>query len=240
MHRTAAPALLLCMTSLLSVACDGAGDRPAAAGTDTAQAKEQRPADNLAARREPGSAAEQAIAIARQTVAEFLGIEADRVTLVAITAREFPDASLGCPQPGMAYPQVITPGHEVLVEADGRRFDVRVAGTRGRLCHRRRSGDSDRHSGIGDREPDPPRVPELISRAQADLATRLGLEPASVHVQSVSAWRAGMPLSGCDEPPCPPGASSCGYLLRLSADERSYLYFASSEVLMPCPPIERS
>lgn len=244
--RSARPsALLLCLAALLAAGCGG--DRPAAgpsgggaANPDTAtDTANTTPAGNRQAGQASGAETEAA-AVAQQTVAGFLGIDAGRVTVVAVTARDFPDASLGCPQPGMAYPQVITPGFQVLVEADGRRFDVRVAGKRGRICHRRQSGDSDRNSGIGDSDPDSPRVPELISRTRADLAARLGLDPADVQVGSVTAWRAGMPLPGCDEPPCPPGRSPCGYLLRLSADERSYVYFASSDALMPCPPIERS
>ncbi len=77
-------------------------------------------------------------AIALQAVADALGIAPAEARVVSTEARDFPDGSLGCPQPGMAYAQVITPGYRVLVEADGRRFDVRVAGNHGRICSLRK------------------------------------------------------------------------------------------------------
>lgn len=36
---------------------------------------------------------------------------------------EWRDTSLGCPEPGMMYAQVITPGYLVLLQADGRTFE---------------------------------------------------------------------------------------------------------------------
>ena len=48
------------------------------------------------------------------------------MTVTSATARDFPNPGLGCPEPGLVYPQVITPGYQVLLEADGERFDYRV------------------------------------------------------------------------------------------------------------------
>ena len=72
--------------------------------------------------------------IAKQTVADFLSLPLSEITRVSIESKNFADASLECPVSGMAYAQVITPGHRVVVEADGRRFDVRVSGVSGRIC----------------------------------------------------------------------------------------------------------
>ncbi len=175
----------------------------------------------------PAAAANGPEGIAIATVAEFLSIEPGRVTVVSSEAQDFPDSSLGCPQPGMSYLQVITPGHRVLVEADGRRFDVRVAGSRGRICHRRKpAGDGN----------DQARVPEVLSRAREDLAQKLALDPAAVTVVGITAWQPGGDLPGC-EPACPEGARPCGYAISLTVGERTYGYFASADVVMPCPPI---
>ena len=166
-------------------------------------------------------------AIAVNTVAEFLSIKSERVTVVSSEAQNFPDSSLGCPQPGMSYLQVITPGYRVVVEADGRRFDVRVAGTRGRICHKRKpAGDSDIEA----------RVPELLSRARTDLAHRLALDVDAVQVSGVAAWQPGHDLPGC-EPACAEGAMTCGYAISLIVDGRAYGYFASADSVIPCPPI---
>ena len=69
-----------------------------------------------------------------------MSLPIDQVVLISVEPQDFSDASLGCPSPGMSYAQVITPGHKVLLEADGRRFDVRVSGKYGKICHRRKPG----------------------------------------------------------------------------------------------------
>jgi hypothetical protein len=48
------------------------------------------------------------------------------VTVVDYEEVDWPDSSLGCPQPDMAYAQVITPGYKVIVEAEGKQYDVRI------------------------------------------------------------------------------------------------------------------
>lgn len=78
----------------------------------------------------PGSPA----AIAAATVAQQTGSNVDAVVIRSAEAIDFGDSSLGCPQPGMAYLQVITPGYKVIAEANGKTFDVRVAGARGLIC----------------------------------------------------------------------------------------------------------
>jgi hypothetical protein len=86
----------------------------------------------------PGSPA----AIAAAAVAQQTGSSADDVVIRSVEAVDFGDSSLGCPEPGMAYLQVITPGYKVVVELAARSFDVRVAGKRGIICVPRTAGDS--------------------------------------------------------------------------------------------------
>ncbi len=73
------------------------------------------------------------------TVAAQTGLAPNQFNVISSEAVNFSDASLGCHQPGMAYPQVITPGYRVLVEGDGQTFDVRVSGKRGLICDNPRS-----------------------------------------------------------------------------------------------------
>ena len=87
----------------------------------------------------PAKVASGPEAVAVSTVATQTGLAPDQFNVISLDAVNFSDASLGCPQPGMAYPQVITPGYRVLVEGDGRNFDVRVSGKRGRICDNPRS-----------------------------------------------------------------------------------------------------
>lgn len=74
--------------------------------------------------------------VAKELIAGYLDLPVTDITLVSLDAQEFNDSSLGCPEPGMSYLQALTPGHRVVVEADGRRFDVRVSSEYGRICRR--------------------------------------------------------------------------------------------------------
>jgi hypothetical protein len=67
--------------------------------------------------------------------AERAGVSADEVEVLDARSVEWPDGSLGCPQPGMLYAQVITFGYQIVVAAAGETFDYRLGG-RGnfRLC----------------------------------------------------------------------------------------------------------
>lgn len=66
--------------------------------------------------------AEKAVAAAVADLAERLGIKADQVAVIAAESVEWRDASLGCPQPGMMYAQVITPGYLIVLEAGGTQY----------------------------------------------------------------------------------------------------------------------
>jgi len=68
------------------------------------------------------SEAQQAIAQARADAASRTGIEADSWRAVEVTTREWPDAGLGCPEPGKLYAQVLTPGYAITLEARSRRL----------------------------------------------------------------------------------------------------------------------
>jgi hypothetical protein len=59
------------------------------------------------------------LALALASIAEELGVAVDEVNVVSAEPREWPDSSLGCPQEGQLYLQVITPGYLVTVSAGG-------------------------------------------------------------------------------------------------------------------------
>lgn len=81
----------------------------------------------------PGSEAVLAVAIA--DLAKQTGVLADQITVVSVEPMEWPDASLGCPQPDMMYAQVITPGYLIVLEAQGQTFEYHAdQGTNVVLC----------------------------------------------------------------------------------------------------------
>jgi hypothetical protein len=84
---------------------------------------------------EPLAGAEQAIRLAREDLARRLGLAPKAIRLVSVEAVEWSDASLGCPQPGMMYAQVITPGFRVALEAKRQKYQYHTdAGRFVALC----------------------------------------------------------------------------------------------------------
>ncbi len=52
-----------------------------------------------------------------------LNLPPAQIRVVQVEEKMWPDSSLGCPQPGQMYLQVITPGYRILLEAAGRQYD---------------------------------------------------------------------------------------------------------------------
>ncbi|MFU8795679.1 MAG: hypothetical protein ACNA7X_00070 [Dehalococcoidia bacterium] len=62
------------------------------------------------------------VELAKADLAGRKGIEKEQIAVVSVKAVEWPDASLGCPEPGMFYAQVITPGCRILLSHDGQTY----------------------------------------------------------------------------------------------------------------------
>jgi len=60
---------------------------------------------------------------AQSDLARKLGVRADEILVVSSQVVDWPDASLGCPQPGAVYAQVVTPGFSLLLESAGKLFE---------------------------------------------------------------------------------------------------------------------
>jgi len=71
----------------------------------------------------PEPAAHQLAARARDDLARKLGIPLDQIIVSSAQAVTWPDSSLGCPEPGMAYAQVLTSGYLILLEAGGKIYE---------------------------------------------------------------------------------------------------------------------
>ena len=56
-------------------------------------------------------------------IAADLGLPPESVQVITIEPRDWPDSSLGCPQPDMLYAQVVTPGYLVLVDVSGQQLE---------------------------------------------------------------------------------------------------------------------
>ncbi len=70
--------------------------------------------------------------------ATHLGLSKDQLRVDQVESRQWPDSSLGCPQPGQLYSQIVTPGYLVVISssAPARQLEYHTD-ARGRvtLCH---------------------------------------------------------------------------------------------------------
>ena len=54
-------------------------------------------------------------------------VGAAAAVVVVAEARDWPNGGLGCPEAGMMYTDVITPGYRVVIEAGGTEYDYRAS-----------------------------------------------------------------------------------------------------------------
>jgi TolB protein len=68
--------------------------------------------------------------LARDDLAAQLGVDADQIEVLSVEAVEFPNASLGVPQPGVTYAQVTTPGVVIKLGLEGTEYEYHGSGAR--------------------------------------------------------------------------------------------------------------
>jgi hypothetical protein len=79
----------------------------------------------------PSSILERVLADA----AEVTGVAVTDVAVIDAEPVTWGDGSLGCPEPGVAYAQVLVDGYRLILDAGGRRLDYRIGGPHTfRLC----------------------------------------------------------------------------------------------------------
>lgn len=169
--------------------------------------------------------------LAIDALAADLGIAKDKITIDTIRPVEWRDSSIGCPQPGQAYLQVITPGHKITLRADGQIHVVHEAGKRAFVCRTTKAMGGvtpQRELAFG----------EQLLAARKDLATRLSvpesdIRPASAEERTWDDAGMGCPLPGVVYPPGP----ASGWVLKLKHGSRDYTYHTDMKRTIPCPAI---
>lgn len=73
---------------------------------------------------------EPLITLAKEDLAARLDVDVDEIAVVRTESVVWPDSSLGCPQPDMAYTQVQVDGALIVLEVDGRRYNYHSGGGR--------------------------------------------------------------------------------------------------------------
>jgi hypothetical protein len=72
--------------------------------------------------REEGMDLESQVMAARAHLGERLGLPGSEIALLEARHVTWPDSSLGCPQPGLMYMQVLTPGVLIRLDVEGREY----------------------------------------------------------------------------------------------------------------------
>ncbi len=79
--------------------------------------------------------ADRRVAVAAiDALAADLKIPKEKILVDTIRAVDWSNSSIGCPKPGVAYLEVITPGHKVTLRADGQVYVVHEAKNRAFVC----------------------------------------------------------------------------------------------------------
>jgi len=145
----------------------------------------------------------------------------DKITIASVEAVEWPDASLGCPELGMVYAQVITPGYRIILTVSGEQYEYHSdnEARQLRLCQ----DDRERIEAIRSLvSPD-----KAIASAREDLARRLKTSVTEVTVIRVAedlfpAANLGCACPKCVEPSIPAFVS--GQRIILAAQGKRYEY----------------
>ena len=169
--------------------------------------------------------------LAVATLAADLGVPEERISVDSVRAVEWSDSSLGCPQPGQAYLQVITPGHRVTLRVDGASHFVHEARGRAFVCRQRKAV-----AGL---------TPELelewgeqALAARRDLAGRLAVPEEAIRLVAARASRWDDSSLGCPvEGEVYRAGPIEGYVLTLEHAGRRYTYHTDLARTIPCPPI---
>ena len=102
---------------VLSAGCGAAPDT-APVAAESAPPQSQPGTRSMAVPESPSGHARAAV----RALAEQIGLSEADISVVAAEAVTWPDASAGCPQPDMMYPQVLTPGYRIELSAAGRSY----------------------------------------------------------------------------------------------------------------------
>jgi hypothetical protein len=172
-------------------------------------------------------AAERAIA----ALAGELHVHRDKILVDTVQAVNWPDSSIGCPKPDVAYLQVVTPGYKVILRAEGQIYTVHEAGDLAFLCRNSaKPGTTTRDYKLA--------FGRQLAAARDDLAQRLQVPPKEIRTVSAEPETWDDASLGCPQPGVRyEKAVADGWVLTLSYRDRNYTYHADSSRAIPCPAI---
>ncbi|MBN1955473.1 MAG: hypothetical protein JW900_10540 [Anaerolineae bacterium] len=172
---------IVILGALVLAACEAAG------GTATPP-RTSAPGENAGGDAELGTAptlaegSEEAVAAAVDHLSDELSTSSGGANVLSAQAVDWPDSSLGCPQPNESYLDVITPGYRIVIEIDGQHYEVHTDATGERivLCDQGAAG--------------------AVDAAIAYLADQLGVSPGTITLLYAEEVQWPDTSLGCPEP----------------------------------------
>lgn len=65
------------------------------------------------------------VVMAKKDLVQKLSLSLNDIQVEKVVEKEWGDASLGCPTEGMVYIQLVTPGYQIILNANGQTYDYR-------------------------------------------------------------------------------------------------------------------
>jgi hypothetical protein len=146
------------------------------------------------------------------------------------------DSSLGCPQPGAMYAQVITPGYVLRFADQDSTHEVHVASNAAIVCSPQLGTGVPKRPGAAYLARD---LDAIVETARADLAARLNVKPEDLTLRKFEPTTWPDSRLGCGEP-APEGATQGpvgGFKLFFATNLQYYTYHTDLKRAFPCPPI---
>jgi hypothetical protein len=172
-----------------------------------------------------------AAVLAIDTLAAKLKIPREQIEVDTVRAMEWRDSSIGCPKPGVAYLDVITPGYKVTLRVGKAIHVVHEAGNRALVCRQDKA--------LGGITPERELTfgPQLVA-ARRDLAGRIGVTEREILFVSADSKTWSDASLGCPEPGMQYAQAQVpGWVLTFRQGERLFTYHTDLDRTIPCPPI---
>ena len=102
-------------------------------------------------------------------LSQRIGSEVDTIKVLTAQKVTWPDASLGCPEPGFSYAQVLTPGILLVLSYQEKKFDYRITDFHGLLCEQAQQSqeiEGEKLEGIWSRVADLPTARSEVTAAE--------------------------------------------------------------------------
>ena len=214
------PRLVRCVTALLFSGMTWSN--PGLAG--------ERPLPERAARAQTDQAS--VVALAHRALRDS-GIDEAEIRLESVQRATWPDSSLGCPQRGSQYMQVITHGHRVRFKNPRGLLEVHVAGNFAVVCAR----PGALVNRLRDRQTPLRNIDRLVEQAKKQLSDHIGVDIETIRMTDLvpTDWPDGS--LGCPQDAPFAAGKVSGYRIVLTSTGRPYTFHTDGQRVLACPAI---